>query len=409
MNLEDIYALSRHFITIKNQSYKRYFIRKIPLKHRLSILLGQRGVGKTTMLIQYLLDYAKSDKYSPKILYVQADHFLVANASLYEIAEKFYNSGGKFIVFDEIHKYPNWSIELKSIYDTFPDLKIIASGSSALEVYKGSHDLSRRAIIYNLPGLSLREYLELNLGVVFADFSLQDIVNNHEKIADSIITKLKPQKILLHFHNYLKYGYYPYFQEIKDTSLYLLTLEQNLHTIIESDLAAIYPSLTGNSIKKIKQLLVFIAQSVPFVPNWQKIKILLEIGDDRTLKTYFKYLEDAGLTRSVMSGSKKMHRLEVSGKIYLNNSNQLYAFSPGLQNQGTMREIFFLASLSQGYKVTVPQNGDFLVDDKYIFEIGGKKKSFNQIKAEQNAYLACDDIESGSGKKIPLWLFGFLY
>ena len=187
-----------------------------------------------------------------------------------------------------------------------------------------------------------------------------------------------------------------------------MTLEQNLHMTIEADLAAIYPHLTGLTIKKIKQLLIFIANSVPFIPNWEKIKSALEIGDVRTLKTYFKHLEDAGLIKSITKASKKFSRIESPDKVFLNNSNQLFAISlkPEI---GTVRETFFLSMLSQNHAVTLPLDGDFLVGDEYLFEVGGRNKTFKRIKESEKGCLACDEIEMGMGNKIPLWLFGFLY
>lgn len=409
--LDEFRKLSQHFLEIKNQTYKRYFFQQTPFKHRLSLLMGQRGVGKTTVLIQYLLSQVNNDYLNPNILYIQADHFLMGNTSLYKIAEKFTLLGGQLIVFDEIHKYQDWSKELKSIYDTFPDLKIIASGSSALEIHKGTHDLSRRAIVHVLHGLSFREYLELYCGLEMPPYALEEILKNHERLVVHIlkIVAKSSKKILSHFLDYLSHGYYPYFREINDVALYHLSVEQNLHTAIESDLVAIYPYLTGNSVKKIKQLLSFISQSVPFTPHWHKLKSILDIGDERTLKTYFKYLEDAGLIQTLLKATQKMQKLEAPEKIYLNNPNQMYAMVYDKHNKGTLRETFFLNMLSAQHHVTLPVHGDFLVDDQYLFEVGGHKKGFQQLQQVKNAYLACDEIERGIGAKIPLWLFGFLY
>ncbi|MFA6409204.1 MAG: AAA family ATPase [Gammaproteobacteria bacterium] len=409
--LDKLYTLSRHYLEITNKPYCRLTYARNVFKPRLSILPGQRGVGKTTLIVQYLLGQVQNDLLSKEILYIPSDHFSLAGLSLYEIAEQFVQLGGKIIAFDEIHKYSNWSQELKSIYDTFPKLKIIASGSSALEIHKGSHDLTRRAITYYIKGLSLREYLELTTSNSFPVFSLDEILENHEKIAQQILNSLAKleQKILPLFYQYLQTGYYPYFLDLKETALFYTTLEQNFHVVIESDLATIYPSLTGHSIKKIKQLLSFIAQAVPFTPNWFKIKSIVDVSDDRTLKTYFKYLEDAGLIRMVNGYSKKMRQIEIPEKIYLENTNQLYAISTESSNIGTVRETFFLNTLSSNHEIRVPQKGDFIVNGKIVFEIGGKNKNYDQIKDEKSAYLACDDIEQGIGNKIPLWLFGFLY
>ena len=409
--LDELRKLSQNFLKLKNSPYRRYFIQSDPFKHRLSLLLGQRGVGKTTTLVQFLMDKTSQDLYDPSILYVQADHFLVGNTSLYEIAEEFHKMGGKILALDEIHKYPNWSQELKSLYDTFPKLTVVASGSSALQMYKGSHDLARRAIKYQMFGLSFREYLEIRFTLDFPQYLLSEILQNHERLAANIIglCEKNNQKILPLFQHYLTCGYYPYFFELPTEELYFITLEQNLHTTIEIDLAAIHPHLNGSSINKLKQLLIFISKEVPFTPNWNKIKKTLEIGDARTVKTYFQYLQDAYLIRTIGKETKKLKHIETSEKVYLDNPNQMRALSMGDHNVGTQREVFFLNMVSLKHDVALPPKGDFLVDGKYLFEIGGRKKTFTQIKDEKDAFLACDDIESGYGAKIPLWLLGFLY
>jgi predicted AAA+ superfamily ATPase len=409
--LEELRKLSLHFLTIKNSQYRRFFIQKTSLSHRLSILIGQRGVGKTTTLVQALLDYARGDSFSEKILYIQADHFQMGLISLYEVAEQFQAYGGELMAIDEIHKYPHWSKELKSIYDTFPNLKILASGSSALEIHRGTHDLTRRAIVYRLPGLSFREYLELTHDIELDIHSLNEICSNQEKITRNIVEIFDKMeiKILQEFQKYLKVGYFPYFFEIKEAALYMLTLEQNLHTTIESDLAAIYPQLTTTSIQKIKKLLIYIANSVPFTPNWQKIMGVLEIGDMRTLKNYFEHLEDAGLIRSLGKATEKFSQLETPTKVFLNNSNQLFAISSNAPEIGTVRETCFLSMVSEMHRVQLPVSGDFIVDDQYLFEVGGKNKSRRQLNKNPNGYLVYDGIEHGVGAKIPLWLFGFLY
>jgi hypothetical protein len=409
-NFEELQALSRAFIASKYETYQRYFIRTIPLKHRLVVILGERGVGKTTTIIQHLLATVAGDKLSDKILYVQADHFLVQGKTLYEIAETFVQFGGKVLAFDEIHKYPTWSMELKSIYDTFPKLHIIASGSSALAIHKGSHDLSRRAVVYHMTGLSLREYLELKYDLQLPVLTLEDVVQNHVKHAVNITSKLEKSslKILKTFHEYLQYGYYPYFREFELMEEFKLTLEQNLHTTIEADLVAIYPQLTGNSIQKIKQLLAYIAQSVPFTPNWNKIKDIVDTSDNRTLKTYFKYLADAYIIRPLMADTDKLKRLEMPEKIFLGNASQLYTLAVQ-PNIGNVRETFFLSMLTQQHTVTATKNMDFCVDKKRYFEVGGKNKDATQTVGMSDAYLALDGIEQGAGKRIPLWLFGFLY
>jgi len=377
----------------------------------MNAIIGQRGIGKTTTLVQLLLDHVEEDRFDKRVLYVQADHFQVGSSSLYEIAEQFQAYGGKWLAFDEIHKYPDWSQELKSIYDTFPDLFVYVSGSSALEIYQGTHDLTRRMISHKMRGLSVREYLELTYSIKLPTYSLEKILKEHEKISDSILRILEEKnlKILPEFSRYLKVGYYPYFHELNDEAYYKITLEQNLHTTIDSDLAAIHPHLNANSIGKIKKLLIYIANSVPFAPNWQKIKSLLDIGDVRTLKTYFNHLEKAALIRTVTKATKKLSQIESDEKVYLDNPNQLYAICSNSPEIGTVREIFFLNMLSVSHELRLPQNGDFIVDDLYLFEIGGRKKSFHQINDHQKSFIVCDEIEHGIEARIPLWIFGFLY
>lgn len=408
---EKIVEISQQFLKIKNSSYQRYFIRGHKLTHRMSMILGQRGVGKTTTLVQLLLKESGGDRFDSRILYVPADHFALGNSSLYEIAEQFQMHGGKWLAIDEIHRYPNWSEELKSIYDTFIDLTLFVSGSSALQIYKGSHDLIRRSTSYTMQGLSFREYLELAHSVELPAYSLEEVCQNHQKIADALISKLENNniKVIQEFNKYLKIGYYPYYFEINDVDAYKITLEQNFHMTIESDLAAIYPHLTGSSEKKIKQLLIFIATAAPFTPNWHKIMQILEIGDLRTLKSYFSHLKDACLINSISKASDKLSKLESPDKIYLDNTNQLFAISSKDPDKGTVRETYFLAMLSQNHTVELPIDGDFLIDHQSLFEVGGKNKSFSQVKSHPSAYLALDDIELGVGNKIPLWLFGFLY
>ncbi len=409
--LQELRRLSHHFLNIKNTPYRRYFIETAKLSHRMSILVGARGIGKTTTLVQLLLQYVGGDRFDPKILYIQADHFAMGKMALYEIAEAFVMEGGRWIVFDEIHKYPEWSKELKSIYDTFPELTIFASGSSALEIHKGSHDLTRRAAVYSMQGMSFREFLSLSHEMILPVHSLETICKNHLVLVPPMLELLaqKDLKIIPEFRAFLELGYYPYFKELEDGSVYQLTLEQNVHATIESDLVAIYPRLTGISVQKIQKLLRFIASSVPFVPNWNNIKETLEIGDLRTLRTYFSHLEDAGLIRLLPRATKKLHQVASTGKVYLENPNLLFAIAPERPEKGTLRETFFLNALAQKHKVSLPLEGDFLVDETFLFEVGGKGKGFGQIQGREQSYLALDDMEMGVGAKIPLWLFGFLY
>ena len=418
-NIEDLFRLSQQFLVAKNQQYRRYFIEKTDLSHRMNIIIGARGIGKTTTVIQSLLDHADGEIASQKILYLQADHFLMKNHKLYEIAEYFTQHGGEYLAIDEIHKYPEWSMELKSISDTFENLKILASGSSALEISQGSHDLSRRALVFRMHGLSFREFLEIEYGLVLEAIELKKLISGHIALAQELINLLaeKSIQILPAFKQYLEEGYYPYRRSLNSREHYQITLEQNIHVTLESDLVAIHPELTGRSIARVKKLLSWIANQVPFMPNWSKIAMLLELGDTRTVKQYFQYLESAELIMSFGSQSKKLKALETPEKIFLNNPNLIYALCSDDPEIGTVRETFFSNMLTCDHDVTVPapEHGDFMIDQKFIFEIGGAKKSFEQfsnIKDEEErkkAFVAADNIEIGFGQKIPLWMFGFLY
>ncbi len=408
--LEQIYQLSRHFLSIYQRPFVRYFFKTHHLDNRFTILLGQRGVGKSTALVQYLLSSSNNEIYSKDILYVPSDHFLIRGFSLYKIAEEFVKFGGKLICFDEVHKFEGWSNELKSIFDTFPELKILASGSSILEVHKGSNDLSRRAVIYTMYGMSFREFIALQTDIEFSALSLDQILSEHTIHSTNITETLNKtgNKILPLFKQYLEFGYFPYFVEFKDIAKFHLTLEQQIHTTLESDLLSVYPNLTGDSIRKLKKLLVALSQNVPYLVNYEKLRKIVDVADSRTIKIYLKYLEDAGIIFQLRKSGKIMGALEKVEKIFLNNTNQLYAIGSST-SIGTVRETFFANIISSMGEITLPKKGDFLFASKYLFEIGGKGKTKKQIAFHENSYLVLDNIEHGIGSKIPLWLFGFIY
>jgi len=395
---------SKKFLIRNNQPYHRYFIKEEKIRHRLTIVTGQRGVGKTTSIAQYMINHTELSS-----LYVSMDSFLVAGISMYEIAEEFVMQGGELLCFDEIHKYSNWSQELKSIYDNFDKLRIVASGSSTLEIHKGSHDLSRRAHVLSMHGMSFREFLELNLELDLPKLKLEEILTSHEDLAFDISQKVEnnEKKILQLFKRYLKIGYYPYFLNVNDDEIFFDMLTQNINVSISSDLLYVYPSLDGNSIKKLKLLLSVIMKEVPFVPNLERIKNIIDVKDGRTIKEYLFKLEEAKIIRLLMkSSSKGLTQLEKPEKIYLDNPNMLNITSAEI---GTVRETFFLSAIAVTQEVSYPKKGDFLVDNKHLFEVGGKNKGFKQIKDIENSYVVADDIENGFANKIPLWLFGFLY
>ena len=410
--LEELFELSRQLIQRLNFPYQRYLMHQNAFSSRCTILTGQRGVGKTTCLVQHLLKKDPDYRSSQASLYLPVDHFLVSRSSLYEVARDFSNQGGKLLCLDEIHKYSGWSRDLKSIVDTFPKLHVIASGSSMLHLHRGTHDLSRRAVLKKLEGLSFREFLELRLKLVLPALPLEMLLKQHEKKASMIAEAVekKGSTILKEFYHYLESGFYPYSREYADLLSFQITLEQGLHTTLESDLPALYPNLTGTSMGRIKRLLVAIAENVPYTPDLIHLRKLLHITDDRTLKDYLHYLEDAGLIMMIHRSGKKIRAMEKPDKIYLGDPNQNMALTRfGKSDQGTLRETFFCRTLLARHSVTTEQQGDFLVDGKFVIEVGGRAKGSSQITGLPNAYLALDNLPVGSGKRVPLWLFGFLY
>lgn len=412
--LEELFIKSHKFIELNNLEYKRYFINTVDFSHRLTIILGARGIGKTTTIAQYIHQNYNTDE----ALYINMDDIQnTSKFTMVEIAEEFSLYNGKLLCFDEIHKYDSWSAELKNIYDTYPDLKIIATGSSALEINKGTHDLSRRAIVYNMRGMSFKEYLELHYRYNLNSFTLEDILQNHIDISKEIkdIIETKDHKIIPLFKEYLRYGYYPYYLSMPNEMMFFQTLQQNINVSIESDLLNIYPKLNGTSIKKLKLLLAVIMKSVPFIPKMSDLKKATDIKDDRTLKEYLSKLDDAGLIKLLMKSSLSMKSFDKPEKIFLANTNLMYIATPDI---GNVRETFFMNQLDNYYTIKnsfddlgiyASNKGDFYCEEKYTFEVGGKNKSFDQIKDIPDSYVAADDLEIGFGNKIPLWLFGFLY
>lgn len=413
--IDKLFELSAYYLKNYNKEYRRYFLKKYPLESRFYIIIGQRGIGKTTALIQHILDLFHRGIHTHEALYVPVDHTLVGRYSLYEIAETFYKEGVKLIFFDEIHKYANsnWSQELKSMYDVFTDLKILASGSSAMEIYKSSHDLSRRAAVYTMVGMSFREFLEFSLNLELESFSLDAVVTGHEKIAHNVVGTLeaKGKRVLPLFRDYLTFGYYPYFIEHTNrVEEFHLKLEQDVRKTVVSDSLTVYPNLNGSSVKKILKLLSLLTATVPYTPDLNDLKRKLEIGDIRTLKQYIKFLEDARVILSAAKKGRGFSELEKPDKLYLDNTNLIYALGDEETiNKGSVRETFFANTVSAFYQLNTVDRSDFLVDGTYTFEVGGKNKRFSQVKGIKDSFLALGGIETGIHKKIPLWLFGFLY
>ena len=405
MDLQKLFEEHQQRLKKVRLSPKRYLYDKIDFSQKLIAVLGQRGVGKTTLLLQYLKENFHN---SNEALYLSLDVPSLASVPLFDLAKEFEQYGGKILALDEVHKYENWAGHIKQIYDQL-ELKVLISGSSILQIQKQYADLSRRCIVYHLENLSFREYLSFK-GESFQSFSLEEILKNHIDIAQNIGSKIKPLPL---FKEYLKYGAYPFF--LQGTDSYYQKIIQILNTILESDLAYI-ENINIKEIKKLKKLLYLLAVSVPFVPNITDISQSTSISRPKVYD-YLDLLERAKIINSVRSKEKGYNILAKPEKIFMQNPNLAFAISKEA-DIGSLRESFFVNQIKNSFElessfldetIYASKKGDFLVNDKYIFEIGGKNKSFNQIKDLDNSYIAADDIEIGFGNKIPLWLFGFLY
>ncbi len=367
---------------------------------RLIGIKGARGVGKTTLLLQYIkLNIENPGK---NALYVSLDNLWFSEHKLTELVNFFTLRGGKYLFLDEIHKYPDWSIEIKNIYDDFPELKIVFTGSSLLEILNARADLSRRAIIYNMQGLSFREYIGLKSEIQLPRYSFKDIISNHEEISRDINQKIKPFEF---FPEYLKEGYYPFFLE--QANLYHSRVEGIINMILEIELPLLRKVQVGY-IPKVKQLLFIIAGSAPFVPNILKLSEKMVINRE-TLMAYLHYLNETHLIFSVYKNAKGISLLQKPDKLYLENSNLIFTINNEFHNIGNIRETFFANQLRYQHTVEIDKHVDFVIDENYFFEIGGKNKNRKQIQETKNSFRVLDEIETGINDKIPLWLFGFLY
>ncbi len=372
---------------------------KIEWDSRLIGIKGSRGVGKTTLLLQYIkMHYGTSSK----ALYVSLDNIWFSENKLSELVNRFVSKGGEHLFLDEVHKYPSWSQEIKNIYDDYPNLQVVFTGSSLLEILNARADLSRRAIVYHMQGLSYREYLAMYHKVELAPVTLDQILSNHINISAEVISRIKP---LQHFSDYLKNGYYPFYQE--KPSQYYQKIEEVVNMILEIELPLLR-AVEIAYIQKIKQLLQIISQSAPFVPNVSKLSERIGISRN-TLISYLYYLDEVRLINALYKEAGGITKLQKPDKLYLENTNLAYSLGSDNTEIGNMRETFFINQLIRGHKVTYSEKSDFIIDNKFTFEIGGKKKGNKQIADIENSYIVADGIEYGSGNKIPLWMFGLLY
>jgi len=372
-------------------NFKRYLFDKVSWESRMIGIIGARGVGKTTMILQYI----KENLDSKSALYVSADDMYFGENRLLDLADDFYKNAGEYLFIDEIHKYTDWSRELKNIYDSFPTMKVIFTGSSVLDILKGSADLSRRAIVYKLQGLSFREYLNLFHNYNMDVYSLEEIINNKIHLKDI-------QHPLPLFNDYLKRGYYPFGMEEEMN----LRLGQVIVQTLESDIPQ-YANLNVGTTRKLKRLLSIIAESVPFKPNFSKISEIISVSRN-SLDDYFSYMEKAGLIGQLRNETSGIRGLGKVDKVYLDNTNIIYNLVGERSNIGNLRETFFYNQMRVKNEIISSKRADFTIDN-YTFEIGGKNKPDNQIGKDGKSFIVKDDTEYGYRNVIPLWAFGMNY
>ncbi len=395
----ELYELSDTLVQNVSLHFQRYLLEEINWKNRLIGIKGARGTGKTTLLLQWL---RKQGMPSSKAIYISADDIYFTTHTLVETGQAFYNRGGKILVLDEVHKYPYWAQEIKNLYDRYQDLRIIFTGSSIINISKQAGDLSRRARMYELHGLSYREYLKMNRILDVMPIPLSKIIAEKNVIRKMFPSGFRP---LEHFMEYLTYGYYPFYKE--DREGYPVRLRQLVRLIIESDMAELKGFDIRNA-KKMLQLIYIIAQQVPFKPNIQKLSVKSNIHRN-SMSNYLYFLEEARLTGMLYPSGISIATLQKPEKIFLNNTNLLFALAESNPEQGTVRETYFFNQLQDRHLLRLPKTGDFEVDGKHIFEIGGKTKTTKQLKRISDAFVVKDNMEYPAGNALPLWLFGFLY
>jgi predicted AAA+ superfamily ATPase len=379
--------------------FKRYLFDRIKWNNRLIGIKGARGTGKTTLLLQWLKE---QNLPTEKAAYFSLDDLYFTNHSLKETVRAFYKNGGQILVLDEVHKYKNWSQEIKNSYDFYPELTIVFTGSSIIDIAKQEGDLSRRALLYELVGLSFREYLSMMRIVDLPILKLKDLLHNPSEIKKKIPQNFRPQE---HFGNYLNNGYYPF--GLTDTDTVYQRINQLIRTIVEIDMAELQDFDIRNA-KKLLQLIYVIAQQVPFKPNLTSLAAKTKIHRN-SLNNYLYYLEQAKIISLLFPAGNSIATLQKPEKIVLNNTTLLYALAEEKSEIGTVRETFFVSQLQTLHKVQLPKQGDFIIDDKFTFEIGGKGKGQKQILGVENAWIVKDDTDLPMLNTLPLWMFGLLY
>ncbi|MDR2811457.1 MAG: AAA family ATPase [Tannerellaceae bacterium] len=389
--MEKLYERFKWLLDQTNTTYLRYLHGEVDWNSRMTAIVGARGVGKTTMLLQHIkLNHNLADS-----LYINADDLYFSNNKLFDLASTFHKNGGKHLFIDEIHKYEGWSKELKMMYDYFPDMQVVFTGSSILDIYKGTDDLSRRVLTHHLWGMSFREYLNMSRGLQLPVYTLQEIVGNRVELKEIA----HPLPV---FKEYVESGYYPFYKETG----YSERIRNVVHVALETDIP-FFAGMNVATAKKMKQLLYIISQSAPFKPNFTKISEMIDIHRNQVVN-FLWYLEKAGIISQLRNSTKGIRLLGKVEKVYLGNTNLIYSLAEGSPNIGNLRETLFFSQMAVRNSVFSSEKSDFQIND-YTFEVGGKGKGQKQIEGIDNAFVVKDDIEYGYGNIVPLWAFGFNY
>lgn len=399
--MEKLFEKKDQLLRLTSMNIVREAMNTINWGAQLICLRGARGVGKTTLMLQYIKSHYRP--MSNEVLYVSLDAVYFSTHTLIDLADRFYKNGGKHLFVDEVHKYNSWSREIKGIYDTYPDMRVVISGSSLRNILGDDADLSRRCIPYELHGLSFREYLQFSHNIQVQPRSLQDILDRPEEICSEVLDKCHPLPL---FKDYLQHGYFPFYLKSKEN--YATLIEQVVNYVIETELPQCY-GVDMVMVRKIKALMSIVSSSIPYEVDATKLSGV--IGVHRTTVVNYLYMLDkAKLINMLFAEAKTIKKLQKPDKIYIENPNMLYALAEGNVEIGTARETFCINQLRVHHNVEYSKKqGDFRVDGKYTFEIGGQSKGFGQVAGVPDSYVLADDIETPFGRKLPLWTIGFLY
>ena len=408
--MDEVVELSEGLIRALSRSYHRTAIQRLRDAGRFTFVAGKRGIGKTTCLAQICAEHNAGAGRYPRALYLPMDHVRLRDMSMFDVAEWFTAMGGELLCVDEPHRSPGWAIALRGIYDSFPDLRVVASGATTIQLGRPGRDLSQHFVVERLPEFSFREFLELTCGETVPAFTIDDVMDDHVSIARRVVEILDAtgHKVLPEFEEYLRVGSYPFHLDFKDSALFYRAVAQAMRMAIEVDVVAADTKFSGTSVRAMLRLLSFMSASVPLTPDMRKIRKHLGIGDERTLKQYLEYLADAGLLILLMPHDRKSSGLEKPDRIYLGDTTHLFAALGERASRDTAREIFFLQSLLPAHRVSASRHADFVVDGRWRVEIGGRNHSARPRGDNADAILAVGGTEIGADRRVPLWLFGCL-